>query len=161
MILLIVLTFPYGIVLAERGEPMMAWPTLVQVDWNVYHNKMIENCSIKYPEHSETFRDGVTKWNKKNMATILNIRSQLKNRLKSEKGLSEAEATAQMGVISTAWTEKFLKMLSSSPESSWQDVCVGNKYADESLRFVDFAKFYPSISSHIPIQPMREIFPTP
>jgi hypothetical protein len=161
LILLFFFTFPCGVVFAEKGEPMMAWPMLVQVDWNVYHDKMIENCRIKVPEHSEAFRDGVSKWNQRNMTAILNIRNQLKNRLKSEKGISEAEATVQIGVISTAWTEKFLKLLSSSPESSWQDICVGNKYADESLRLVDFVKFYDSISSHIPIMPMRDLFPKP
>lgn len=149
---------PYQIAYAERGDPMMIWPILVQIDWDAYHGRMIENCNAKYPEQALSFKNAIAEWNKLNMATILKIRSQLRSRVKDTEGLSEEAATEEMRNFSVAWTQKFLSMVSSTPENSWKDVCSG-KYAEETLRATDFVKYMPIIATMIPTLPMREIRP--
>jgi len=137
---------------------MMAWPQLVQIDWDAYHGKMIENCNVKYLEYANSFQDAIGKWKNHNAAAILDIRRQLKDRLKVIKGVSESEATTQMNLMSSAWTERFLKLVAITPENVWKDVCTG-KYATETLPAMDFSKFFPMISSTIPTMQESQLRP--
>jgi len=147
--LLIFFMFYCGSAHAERGDPMMAWPQLVEIDWDTYHEKMIENCRVKFPENAISFQNAISKWNDHNAAAILDIRRQIKDRIKSTKGLSESEVTNQMDLLSNKLTETFLNLVANTPENEWKDVCTG-KYASETLSAMDFEKYLPIISKAIP-----------
>ena len=158
MLILISGAFLAGDAFAERGEPMMAWPYFVQLDFHAYHGAMMEKCADKYPAHIEEFRDAISKWNEANMPAISEIRGLLKERIRVEGGLPEAQAEEQMRQASAAWTTIFLKQVSITAESEWKDLCTG-KYANYTLRSLDFQKHRSSIVTMIPNFPVRQLRP--
>ena len=86
---------------ADGGVPMMAWPQLVQIDWDAYHGKMIENCNVKFPENAKSFKEAIEKWNDHNAAAILEVRRRVQERIKNAKGLSESEAKKEVNLKNT------------------------------------------------------------
>lgn len=158
MIIFMSSLFILGDAAAERGEPMMAWPYFVQLDLQTYHGAMIDKCTDKYPAQAEAFRDAIAKWDSANSAAIGKIRGLIRERLKVAGELSEAQAEEQMIQASQAWTQLFLKMVSSTKESEWKETCAG-KYTDYTLRSMDFEKHLSSIVAAIPNVPVRQFRP--
>lgn len=157
-ILLFAVLFTIGNAVAEKGDPMMLWPILVQIDWDAYHSAAIENCTKKYPDYAKPFQSAIAEWSEKNMATILEIRGQIKEHLKKLEGLSEEEATAQMRKASATWTQQFLGIVSNTSDSSWKDICSG-QYANETLRSMDFVTYRSLILPGIPSLRISQIRP--
>ena len=143
---------------AERNDPMMLWPQLVQIDWDAYHGKIIESCSIKFPEYANSFKADIDKWNGHNTAAIVDIRRQIKTQIKSAKGLSESEITNKVNLVSKMWTERFIKIIATTSENEWKETCAG-KYATETLPAMDFARLLPIVSKEIPKLKESYIFP--
>lgn len=136
----------------------MVWPILAQLDWNAYHGSMITNCNTKFPEYAESFRQAVAAWDAKNASTIIEIRTLLLDRVRNAEGLSEAKASEVMRDASATWTDKFLEMVSRTSERDWKDVCTG-KYAEQTLRSMDFVAYRSQILAAVPSLPVRQIRP--
>ncbi|GEM_PF-4362354 len=136
----------------------MSWPYFVQLDLNAYHGAMIEKCVEKHPDQAEAFRNAIEKWNEANMPAIVEIRGLIKARIRVAGALSETQAEAQMREASVAWTQIFLKMLASTTANDWKDACTG-KYANDTLRALDFQNHRSSILTAVPNVPVRQLRP--
>jgi hypothetical protein len=155
---IVFLVIAAGTAFAERGDPLMAWPALVQIDWDAFHGKMVENCNAKFPNEAASFKKAIENWGKENSGAIAELRFLLRDRLKTIKGLSEAEATAQMTQNSVAFTDHFIKTYAAAHENVWKELCAG-KYANEFLPAVDFKKNFSLIKSTVPTVRENMIYP--
>lgn len=157
-ILLFVALFTMGNAAAEKGDPMMIWPILVQIDWDTYHSAAIESCTKKYPDYAKPFQSAIAEWSEKNMVAILELRGQIKEHLKKLEGLSDVEASAQMRKASATWTQLFLNIVSNTSDNSWKDICSG-QYANETLRSMNFVEYRSLLLQGIPALRISQIRP--
>lgn len=150
----------YGSSIAERGDAMMAWPYLVQLDFNEFHGKMVKTCIEKYPETASAFKAAIAKWSKENSPAILELRKMLRVRFMALNGVSDADASKEIERRGRAVTAMYTEAISSSKDASWGPSCNG-QYAAETLQQMDFVSFLSDMTPVIVRLRPEEIFPTP
>lgn len=147
-----------GTASAERESVMIAWPYLVQLDFDAFHGEISKTCAAKYPETAPALKAALTAWKSTNAAAILELRRRLKVRFMTLNGFSEEEASKQIEEQGKLVTLKYLQLLSTFKDEAWNEGCNG-KYAAENLQEMDFVSFIAEVTPFISRMTAQFVFP--
>jgi hypothetical protein len=143
---------------AERGDAMMAWPHLVQMDFDAFHVEVVKICTDRYPETSLALKADLLAWKNKNSESILELRRRLKPRFMALNAFSEEVATKEIEQRGKAVTAKYMQVISSFKDEAWNESCHG-QYAAVTLKEMDFVSFLPEVTPFIPRLTSEYVFP--
>lgn len=103
---------------------------MLHLNYDEYHNRLIERCASQFPETAQSLRTVITQWSKRNKPAIKEILSlERKNFLEQGMFESKIKYDENEAQISKQLTQFMTNGIATMPDSQLKEACSG-KYAE-------------------------------
>jgi WD40 repeat protein len=131
---------------ANQWEEMEVMTFMSLIDYDAYHNQLIDHCASRFPETAQSLRTAITQWSKKNLPALKEIRSLLDEEM-IDQGIPEKDLEERSAQAVAKMTQTMNKNLAAMPDSELKSTCSG-KYA-EQLGSLDYVVFLEKIKTEL------------